>query len=309
MAKVAGDVVLLAQTEVGEVREGGADDRGGSSAMPHKHNPVAAISALAGARQAPGLVANLLGAMEHEHERAAGAWHAEWAPLRELLRATGSAAAWLRDCLEHLEVDPERMRANLDDALLAERVAGAIGGRGRRGPRARGARRRAPAGRRRARAPRRGRGQARPRPGDLPRRHRPAHRPRAQRARPSLMSTPIDVSYEIAGPDDAPTLVLSNSLGSTTAMWDPQVPALAERLRVVRYDHRGHGGSPVPPGPYELADLGADALALLDRLGLERVHWCGLSLGGMVGMWMAINAPERIDRLVLCCTSAQLGPP
>ena len=78
---------------------------------------------------------------------------------------------------------------------------------------------------------------------------------------------------------------------------------------MVRYDHRGHGGSPVPPGPYALADLGADALALLDRLGLERVHWCGLSLGGMVGMWMAINAPERIDRLVLCCTSAQLGPP
>jgi 3-carboxy-cis,cis-muconate cycloisomerase len=128
-AKAAGDVVLLAQTEVGEVREGGAE-RGGSSAMPHKHNPVAAISALAGARQAPGLVANLLSAMEHEHERAAGAWHAEWAPLRELLRSTGSAAAWLRVCLEQLEVDPERMRANLDDALLAERVASAIGGSG-----------------------------------------------------------------------------------------------------------------------------------------------------------------------------------
>jgi 3-carboxy-cis,cis-muconate cycloisomerase len=128
MAKVAGDVVLLAQTEVGEVREGGGDDRGGSSAMPHKHNPVAAISTLAGARQAPGLVANLMACMDHEHERAAGAWHAEWGPLRELLRATGSAAAWLRDCLEHLEVDPARMRANLDDAMLAERVAGAIGG-------------------------------------------------------------------------------------------------------------------------------------------------------------------------------------
>ena len=108
--------------------------------MPHKHNPVAAISALAGARQAPGLVANLLGAMEHEHERAAGAWHAEWAPLRELLRSTGSAAAWLRECLERLEVDPERMRANLDDALLAERVAGAIGGPGAGELRARGAR-------------------------------------------------------------------------------------------------------------------------------------------------------------------------
>jgi 3-carboxy-cis,cis-muconate cycloisomerase len=128
-AKVAGDVVLLAQTEVGEVREG-VGDRGGSSAMPHKHNPVAAISALAAARQAPGLVANLLAAMEHEHERAAGAWHAEWGPLRELLRATGSAAAWLRDCLEHLEIDAQRTRANLDDAMLAERVAVAIGGTG-----------------------------------------------------------------------------------------------------------------------------------------------------------------------------------
>jgi 3-carboxy-cis,cis-muconate cycloisomerase len=125
VAKVAGDVVLLSQTEVGEAREGG--DRGGSSTMPHKRNPVAAISALAGARQAPGLVATLLAAMEHEHERAAGAWHAEWAPLRALLIATGSAAAWLRDCLSNLEVDPERMRANLDDALLAERVAAAIG--------------------------------------------------------------------------------------------------------------------------------------------------------------------------------------
>ena len=121
--------------------------------------------------------------------------------------------------------------------------------------------------------------------------------------------TPIAVHHEVVGPYDAPTLVLSNSLGSTGAMWDPQVPTIAERLRVVRYEHRGHGGSPVPPGPYSLDDLGADAVRLLDRLGLERVHWCGLSLGGMVGMWLAINAPERIDRLVLCCTSAQLGPP
>ena len=119
----------------------------------------------------------------------------------------------------------------------------------------------------------------------------------------------IEVAATVDGPRDAPTVVLSNSLGSTPAMWDPQCPSLVQRLRVVRYDHRGHGASPVPPAPYELADLGADALALLDRLGLERVHWCGLSLGGMVGMWMAINAPERIDRLVLCCTSARLGPP
>ena len=121
--------------------------------------------------------------------------------------------------------------------------------------------------------------------------------------------TPVEVAFAIDGPEGAPTVVLSNSLGSTPAMWDPQFPALASRLQVVRYDHRGHGRSPVPAGPYELADLGADVIAMLDRLGLERVHWCGLSLGGMVGMWMAINAPERIDRLVLCCTSARLGPP
>jgi 3-carboxy-cis,cis-muconate cycloisomerase len=128
VAKVGRDVVLLAQTEVGEVREG-VPGRGGSSTLPHKRNPVAAISAVASAMRAPGLVASLLAAMAHEHERAAGPWHAEWRPLCELLEATGSAAAWLRDCLEHLEVDAGRMRANLElthGALLAERVTTAL---------------------------------------------------------------------------------------------------------------------------------------------------------------------------------------
>jgi 3-oxoadipate enol-lactonase/4-carboxymuconolactone decarboxylase len=109
------------------------------------------------------------------------------------------------------------------------------------------------------------------------------------------------------GPPGAPVLVLSNSLGATTEMWDPQVAALAEHFRVVRYDHRGHGDAPVPPEPYSLDDLGADVLALLDRLGAERVHFCGASLGGMVGMWLAVNAPQRVRRLVLCCTSAMLA--
>ena len=122
VAKPARDVVLLSQTEVAEVREARG---GGSSTMPHKRNPVAAICALACAQPAPGLAATLLGAMAHEHERAAGAWHAEWRPLSELLRSTGSAAAWLRESLEGLEADPERMRANLDATggrMLAERV-------------------------------------------------------------------------------------------------------------------------------------------------------------------------------------------
>lgn len=114
------------------------------------------------------------------------------------------------------------------------------------------------------------------------------------------------VHHRIDGPADGSALVLSNSLGATMSMWDPQIPALAQWLRVVRYDHRGHGGSPVPPGPYRLADLARDVLGLLDRLGLDRAHFCGLSLGGMIGMWLAANAPERIDRLVLCCTAADL---
>jgi len=128
VAKPAKDVVLLAQTEVAEVWEG-VPGRGGSSTLPHKRNPVAAVAALACAAQAPGLVATLLAAMPQEHERAAGAWHAEWRPLSALLATAGSAAAWLRDCLEHLEVDAARMRANLDATgglLLAERVTGAL---------------------------------------------------------------------------------------------------------------------------------------------------------------------------------------
>ncbi|TYB39700.1 3-oxoadipate enol-lactonase [Micromonospora sp. AP08] len=120
---------------------------------------------------------------------------------------------------------------------------------------------------------------------------------------------PVDVHAVVEGPEGAPVVVLSPSLGSTHAMWEPQAVSLRDRFRVVRYDHRGHGESPVPPGPYELADLGADVLRLLDRLEVQAAHFCGLSLGGMTGMWLAAHAPERVRRLVLCCTSARLGPP
>ena len=116
----------------------------------------------------------------------------------------------------------------------------------------------------------------------------------------------VEVHHRFDGPEDAPALVLSNSLGTTGGMWDAQVPALAERFRVLRYDTRGHGASPAPPGPYSLDDLGGEVLALLDRLGLERVSFCGVSIGGMTGMWLAARAPERVERLALCCTSAHL---
>lgn len=119
----------------------------------------------------------------------------------------------------------------------------------------------------------------------------------------------VDLNYVLKGPEDAPILVLANSLGTTLDMWDSQASALREQFRLLRYDHRGHGDSTVPAGPYEIDDLGRDVLALLDRLEIERVSFCGLSLGGMVGMWLASHAPESVDRLVLCCTSARLGPP
>jgi 3-carboxy-cis,cis-muconate cycloisomerase len=133
-AKVARDVVLSAQTEVGELTEGG--DEGGSSAMPHKHNPIRAISAAASAAQAPGLVATLLSLMPQEHQRAAGNWYAEWRPLRALFESAGSGAFQLRRSLEGLRVDTGRMRANLDrtpgdppdqrvvDALIERALAG-----------------------------------------------------------------------------------------------------------------------------------------------------------------------------------------
>jgi 3-carboxy-cis,cis-muconate cycloisomerase len=124
-AKVARDVTLLAQGEVGEAREGSAPGdgdapRGGSSAMAHKRNPVAAVSTIACAARVPGLVSTMLSVMDGEHERAAGGWQAEWETQRELLRSTGAAVAWLRDLLERLEVDPARMEANLVAVLDTE---------------------------------------------------------------------------------------------------------------------------------------------------------------------------------------------
>jgi 3-carboxy-cis,cis-muconate cycloisomerase len=118
-AKIARDVTLLAQQEVGECSEGGGSDRGGSSAMAHKRNPVGAVSVLACAKRTPGLVAVALGAMEQEHERAAGAWQAEWGTYGELLTLTGSAAAWGRELLEQLQVHPDRMRGNLAASAAA----------------------------------------------------------------------------------------------------------------------------------------------------------------------------------------------
>lgn len=115
--------------------------------------------------------------------------------------------------------------------------------------------------------------------------------------------------HAVSGRVDGPAIVLSSSIGTTMDMWRPQLAALEERFTVVRYDHRGHGGSPAPRGPYRLDDLGGDVLDLLDQLDLDQVGFAGLSLGGMTGMWLAAHAPERVGRLALICTSAKTGTP
>jgi 3-oxoadipate enol-lactonase len=117
----------------------------------------------------------------------------------------------------------------------------------------------------------------------------------------------VTLFHRFDGPVPAPVLVLAGSLGTTHAIWEPQVDALAGPFRVLRYDHPGHGAS--LPGPRSIEELAQAVLSLLDELELERAAWCGLSLGGMVGMWLAANAPERIERLVLACTAPHLPPP
>ncbi len=117
----------------------------------------------------------------------------------------------------------------------------------------------------------------------------------------------VEVHAVVEGPEDAPVLLLSNSLGADLAMWDPQVPGLTERFRVVRYDTRGHGRSPVPDGDSTIDDLADDVVALLDRLGVETAHVAGLSIGGMTGLRLAVREPRRVATLAVLCSSAYTG--
>ena len=112
------------------------------------------------------------------------------------------------------------------------------------------------------------------------------------------------IHVEVEGPDRAPVLMLSNSLGTTLAMWDGQVKPFTQHFRLVRYDRRGHGKSGAPKGPYTMERLGRDVLAVLDGLGIKKINWCGLSMGGMVGQWLGANAPDRVERMVLSNTSS-----
>lgn len=125
---------------------------------------------------------------------------------------------------------------------------------------------------------------------------------------PTLTRADYSIHYEVEGASDAPLLVLSNSLGATLGMWDAQAAEFSKRFRVLRYDNRGHGGSSAPAGAYSIAGVAGDAAALIEQVGAQAAHFCGLSLGGMVGMWLATNRPEMIHKLVLCNTAALMGP-
>jgi 3-oxoadipate enol-lactonase len=120
---------------------------------------------------------------------------------------------------------------------------------------------------------------------------------------PDINAEGCKIHVEVAGPERAPALMLSNSLGTNLRMWDDQAEPFTRHFRLIRYDRRGHGQSDAPKGPYSMERLGRDVLAILDGLGIEKVNWCGLSMGGMVGQWLGANAPDRIDKLILSNTA------
>ncbi|MBF8674782.1 3-oxoadipate enol-lactonase [Pseudomonas fulva] len=124
---------------------------------------------------------------------------------------------------------------------------------------------------------------------------------------PTLQLADGELNYQLEGPPGAPVVVLSNSLGTDLHMWDAQRVAFTQHFQVLRYDTRGHGRSLVSPGPYSIEQLGGDVLTLLDGLDIQRASFCGLSMGGLIGQWLAIHAPERIERLVLCNTAAKIS--
>jgi 3-oxoadipate enol-lactonase len=119
----------------------------------------------------------------------------------------------------------------------------------------------------------------------------------------------VALNHRVEGPAEAPVLVLLNSLGTDLRMWEPQAAALRDEFRLVRLDTRGHGGSPVPDGPWTLADLGNDVLGLLDLLGIAKASFAGVSLGGSTTVWIAAHAPERVEYAFPCFTSAWFGGP
>ena len=126
---------------------------------------------------------------------------------------------------------------------------------------------------------------------------------------PFAKSADAQIHYVLEGQADKPPLILSNSLGADLSMWDSQIPEFTKSFRVLRSDTRGHGKSSVTPSPYSIEQLARDVLALADSQQFDRFHFCGLSMGGQIGMWLAANAPQRLNKVALCSTAAKIGTP
>lgn len=332
LGKIARDISLLMQTEVAEAFEGAGEGRGGSSTMPQKRNPVACASILAAAVRMPGLVATVLSSMVQEHERGLGNWQAEWETVQEIFNLCAGVLERTTELISGLEIDRSRMAANLEMAnglIYSEAVAAALAKRIGK-PAAHEviehSVREAIAHKQHLRDALRNdetfsKEISAQQLDDL---FDPAHylgitnqsinrviaRSDARNAHTdhSHAALPgVRIHYQLSGAPAKPLLVLSNSLGADLSMWNEQVLPFSEHFRVVRYDVRGHGQSSSPPGPYNIELLSRDLLAVLDALGVESFCFCGLSMGGLVGQWLAIHAAPRVRRLVLCNTGAKIG--
>src|SRR5262249_55643201 len=128
--------------------------------------------------------------------------------------------------------------------------------------------------------------------------------PKEETPMPVVESNGCPIYVEVEGPETAPVLIMSNSLGTTMHMWDGQVAPFTKHFKLLRFDRRGHGKSGLPKGPYSMEMLGRDVLAIMDTLRIKKANWCGLSMGGMEGMWLGAHAPDRFERMVLSNTSS-----
>lgn len=340
LGKMGRDIALLMQTEIAELAEPLTSGRVTSAGQPYRRAPAGCAIALAAAQRVPPLVASLLSGMVQDHERGLGNWQAEWETLPQIVQLCAAALEQMRLVATVMTVDATRMRSNLDTTrgqVMAEALVLALTRKvGRDAARAMvdqvcqqanrsGLDLRAeleqhaeinavftPLELDRLLEPAGYQGQAAEFVNRVLQRQRQRHGVSAPQSAIDLPMTDnhnVHLHYEIEGDVSAPILILSNSLGTSLEIWAPQMPALVEHFRVLRYDARGHGQSGVPDGPYSIAEMGADVIALMDHLGIAQAHFCGISMGGMVGMWLAAHHAARIDHLVLSNTAAVLGPP
>ena len=340
LGKMARDIALMMQTEVAELTEPHSSGRALSTGLPFRRTPTGCAVALAAAQRVPPLVASMLSGMVQEHERGLGNWQAEWDTLPQIVQLCAAALEQMRLVATVMIVDATRMRTNLDTTrgqILSEALLLALIRKvGRPAARAMvdqvcqqssrsGLTLRAELDLHtgikasltsleldRLMEPAAYQGHAVDFVNKVLQTQRQRHglvAPQGPTAMPLNASHDVHLHYQIEGENGAPFLILSNSLGTSLEIWAPQMPALLEHFRVLRYDARGHGQSGVPDGPYTITQMGTDVIALMDHLGIAQAHFCGISMGGMVGIWLAAHHRARIDHLVLSNTAPLLGPP